>query len=174
MTNNKKAENIAVERMIMITPLVGNIHDKASFTSLKKKIAQDYNISYRTVGRYYEAYELNGFEGLKPQNFGGTKVSCNLPQNYNDVVEEAILLRRQLPSRSIPGIITILELEGYVKPGELKRSTLQRRMQAKGYGKKQMMTYSKQGSASRRFAKKNRCMLFQGDYSDVSVIPIFV
>lgn len=40
-------------------------------------------------------------------------------------MEQAILLRREVLGRSVRQIIQILEWEEIVKPGELKRSTLQ-------------------------------------------------
>ena len=67
--------------------------------------------------------------------------SPSLPENFDELVSEAIQLKREVPSRSISQIILILEMEGRVAPGALKRSTLQRHVYDAGFGKKQMKKY---------------------------------
>uniref|UniRef100_UPI0035B518E4 hypothetical protein n=1 Tax=Peribacillus tepidiphilus TaxID=2652445 RepID=UPI0035B518E4 len=44
------------------------------------------------------------------------------------LLEEAFLLRREVPGRSVSQIIQILEWEGKAQPGHLKRSTLQEKL----------------------------------------------
>ena len=41
----------------------------------------------------------------------------DLPENFNQLLEKAIQLKREVPSRSVNQIILILELEGSAKPG---------------------------------------------------------
>jgi hypothetical protein len=48
-----------------------------------------------------------------------------MPPMYVGLLEQAILLRREVPGRSVAQLIQILEWEGRIKPGQIKRSTLQ-------------------------------------------------
>lgn len=56
-------------------------------------------------------------------------------------VDHAVLLRREVTSRSIAQIIQTLEREGLVEPGVLKRSTLQGKLAERGYSARQMRLY---------------------------------
>ena len=171
MNKTQTPEDIAGKRMVMINPLLEEGLDPGRIIELKKKISEDNNISYRSVTRYLEAYQKEGFSGLKPKT--GYKRSNNkLPDNFPEIVEHAIILRRECPTRSINDIIRILELETIVKPGTVQRSTLQRHMQSAGFGAKQVKLYTKKDAASRRFAKSHRCILFQGDIKYGPYLPI--
>jgi transposase InsO family protein len=165
------AEDIAAERMRIITPLLDEGLDRALLIERRKKAATEHRLSYRTVGRYLKAYEENGFEGLKPKTPERTE-SHLLPANYQKLVEIAIELRRECPSRSVRDIITILELEGHVKPGILSRSTLQRHLHQNGFGANQVKVYTQNGAAARRFQKQHRSMLWQGDIKYGPYLPI--
>jgi transposase InsO family protein len=171
MNKELKREDVAARRLMLITPLLEPGLDPATITALKKEISQREATSPRSLGRYITAYYKDGFDGLKPKT-GDRRNAKNLPSNYDAVVEQAVILRRELPSRSVPQIITILEMEGYAKPGELKRSTLQGHLLKNGYGSKQMKLYRQKGSASRRFQKKHRGMLYQGDIKYGPYLPI--
>jgi len=168
----KKAEQVATERMMLLSPLLADNLDPAKIVELKKLTAEKNNISYRTIGRYLDAFKSNGFSGLMPKSIAKGNFRGTLPSNWAQIVEEAIILRRELPSRSVPQIITILELEGFAKPGEIKRSTLQRHILDKGYGARQVRLYSSKGLASRRFQKPHRGMLYQADIKYGPYLPI--
>lgn len=171
MNKTQTPDDIAATRLQMITPLLDESLDANQIIELKKKISEDNNLSYRSVSRYLAAYRTEGFAGLKPKT-GYKRKSSNLPDDFPEVVEQAIILRRECPTRSVTDIIRILELEGTVKPGAVHRSTLQRHLQAKGFGASQVKLYSKKGAASRRFEKQHRCMLFQGDIKYGPYLPI--
>ena len=171
MKTHKKPENTAAQRMLIITPLLEEGLDPQRIVELKKEISEKHQLSYRTIGRYLEAFKNAGFEGLKP-NTVNQRAQSSLPDNYPEIVEQAIVLRRECPTRSVADIIRILELEGTTKPGALSRSTLQRHLQTSGFGTRQMKIYTKTGAASRRFEKAHRCMLFQGDIKYGPYLPI--
>ena len=80
------------------------------------------------------SYVEHGFEGLLPQGKSGT-VKYKIPQ---ELVEDAVELWRELPSRSIPTIIRILEMEGKAEPVFLKRTTLQDALTRAGYAASMM------------------------------------
>lgn len=171
MNKTKTSEDVASQRMIMITPLLEDGLDHAQIVELKKKIADDNNISYRTVGRYLAAYEEDGFFGLRPKT-SYKRSSSNLPDDFPQILEQAIILRKECPTRSVKDIIRILELEGLIKSGSIHRSTLQRHLQSSGFGANQVKIYSQKGVASKRFAKPHRMMLLQGDIKYGPHLPI--
>lgn len=171
MNKTQTPDDVAAARLQLITPLLDPNLDDSKVIELKKTICEANNLSYRSIGRYLKAYETEGFAGLKPKT-GYKRTSNTLPDNFPEVIEHAIILRRECPSRSVLDIIRILELEELIVPGTVSRSTLQRHLQSKGFGASQVKLYSKKGAASRRFQKEHRCMLFQGDIKYGPYLPI--
>lgn len=171
MNTEKKREEKAANRIQLILPLLDERLDPAQLQQLKEEISGEHDVSIRTLERYMDAYRKNGFAGLKP-GIPKKVVNKRLHPHYDKIVEQAEILRKEVPARSVSQIIRILEMEGYAKPGELKRSTLQEHLLNNGYGAKQMRTYSKKGLASRRFQKPHRCMLYQGDIKYGPFLPI--
>lgn len=97
----------------------------------------------------------------------------SLPENFEELVSEAIQLKREVPSRSVAQIILILEMEELVPPGILKRSTMQRYLYKSGFGKKQMKKYTDaRKSSSKRFCKPHRMMLVESDIKYGLKLPI--
>lgn len=80
-----------------------------------------------------------------------------------ELIAEAILLRREVPGRSVPQIIEILEMEGKAPPGLVKRTTLQDKLQAEGYSARQMKMYQSGGIAARRFQRQDRGDMWHSD-----------
>ena len=159
MKDQKKASEIAEQRMAMISPLLNPNLGKASVSQLKKQQCETYGVSERTLERYCRSYLESGFEGLKPQG-RNTELKYKIPK---PLLDEAILLRRELPGRSIPTIISILEMEGKAEPGFLRRTTLQDAMARAGYSSAMMKIYQDNGYASQRFQRVHRHDLWQGD-----------
>ena len=93
--------------------------------------------------------------GLKPQ-IGYTRTQSNLPANFDIVVDTAVELRRECPTRSVNNLIKIMELENLIEKGSVSRSTLQRHLHSRGFGSAHIKTYTKKGAASRRFEKSHR------------------
>lgn len=124
MNTNKKLispqwqEEEALARFQIISPLLDESLDEAKYIQLRRKQAEKYNLSDKTVRRYVNAYRQNGFEGLKPRARHYYQKG-NLPDNYKELVQEAIQLRREVPSRSVEKIILILEMEKRVAPVSL-------------------------------------------------------
>lgn len=148
----------------MITPLLDEKLDKAKKIELRRKIAEDNDRSEKTIKRYEDAFEDCGFSGLRPKARIG-QVSSRLPADFPELLEQAIQLKREVPTRSVEQIIFILEGEERVAPGVLKRSTLQRHLFNAGFGQKQMRKYTEglKSSSSKRFCKPHRMMLVQAD-----------
>lgn len=118
MKDQKLATEIAEERMTLIAPLLSQNLDKDSVRLIRAEICERNQISQRTLERYLTSYLKGGFDALKPQS-RSAECKYKIPQ---ELLDEAIRLRRELPSRSVPTIIKILELEGKAEPGFLKRT----------------------------------------------------
>lgn len=169
--NAKDCQGRAATRMMVIAPLLDERLDQRSIIELRKKLAQQHSISYRTISRYHESYLTSGFDGLKPKETSGRENHL-LPENFPEILDTAIGLRRECPQRSVNDIIRIMELEQIITKGSISRSTLQRHLHSKGFGSHQMKIYTKTGAAARRFQKSQRCNLFQGDIKYGPFLPI--
>ena len=153
----------ALKRYQMIAPLLDESLDEGKRRQLREEIAERYGVSKRSIYRYEEKYRKGAFEGLRPMNREKRR-SQALPDNYEEIVGEAIQLKREVPRRSVRQIIKILESEGYAPPGVIKASTLQRYLYNAGLGVKQMKRYTeKRETTSRRFCRAHRNELWQGD-----------
>ncbi len=162
----------AFRRFQLISPLLNENLDEAKRIQLRKEIAEKNNISVRSLYRYEKAWRSGEFQGLKPSDRGKHREQ-SLPAGFDELLQEAIQLRREVPQRSVEQIILILELEGRVAPGVLKRSTLQRHLFHAGFGRKQLQTYEDaRKSSSKRFCKPHRMMLIQADIKYGPVLPI--
>lgn len=170
--NTSWQEEQALQRYQMIAPLLDESLDTAKRIQLREDIAEKNHISTRTVYRYESAYKTGGFAGLKPMNREQRR-SQKLPENFEELLEQAIQLKREVPKRSVKQIIYILELEGRVAPGLLKRSTMERYLYKAGFGVRQMQMYNdSRQSSSKRFCKPHRMMLLQGDIKYGMKLPI--
>ena len=162
----------ASERFAMISPLLADDLDPAKKCQVRTQIAENNDVSERTLYRLEAAWRKNGFSGLRPMN-REMRRSQKLPDNFEEIVSEAIQLKKEVPTRSVARIILILEMEGRVSPGVLKRSTLQRYLYRAGLGVKQMKRYTEARNAtSRRFCKPHRMMLAQCDIKYGLKLPI--
>jgi putative transposase len=169
LRNDKKAEEIAAQRVHMLAPLLAEGLDAGQTKVIKTRICEQTGISERTLRRYLDLYRKEGFNGLKPKGRGKRCSEEAVPIN---VLEQAILLRRQVPSRSISQIIQIMEWEGLVQPGQIKRSTLQEKLAQRGYSSRQMRMYTGTGVAARRYQQKYRNQLWHSDIKYGPYLPI--
>lgn len=173
LPNNKAwREETALGRYQIIAPLLDESLDTAKRSQMRKQISDQSGQSIRTLYRYEKAYRNGGFSALFPADRTGNQ-SSRLPDNYPELLNEAIQLKREVPSRSVEQIILILEMEGRAEPGTLKRSTLQRHLYNAGFGRRQMKVYNEaRQSSSRRFCKPHRMMLAQADIKYGPTLPI--
>ena len=171
MKDTRKAEEIAVNRHKIIASIIAAMEenaDAAKLMLLKNEVCEQNGIHRRTLGRWIDAYLERGFEGLKPMG-RESRAPGAIPEA---LIQEAILLRREVPGRSVPQIIEILEMEGRAPPGLLKRTTLQDKLQEKGYSARQMKMYQQGGLAARRFQRKNRGDLWHSDIKYAAFLTI--
>lgn len=168
MKDQKKAEEIAAGRVQLLIPLLESGIDHAKMRELKLRTCEQTGISERTLNRYLEAYRQEGFVGLKPKG-RGRAAEKTIAQ---EVLEQAVLLRREVPLRSVSQIIRIMEWEGHVAPGKVKRSTLQEHLTRRGYSSRQMKMYKETGIATRRFQQRCRNKLWHSDIKYGPHLPI--
>ena len=169
MRDQKKAEDMAAQRFQLISPLLADGIDAGKAKQLKEEICKTSGLSERTIRRYLSQYRSDGFSGLKPAGTSKRVKSEAIPPH---LLEQAILLRKEAPSRSVAQIIQILEWEGLSEPDQIKRSTLQDKLTEKGYISRQMRMYSQTGVAARRFQKRHRNQLWQSDIKYGPYLPI--
>lgn len=169
MKDQKKAEEIATQRVQLLSPLLADGLDPAKASQIKAAIREQTGMSERTLRRYLAQYRADGFSGLKPKSKGRKQTEDVIPAN---LLEQAILLRREVPSRSVSQIIQILEWEEKAQPGQLKRSTLQEKLTERGYSSRHMRMYASNGVAARRFQKRHRNALWQSDIKYGPFLPI--
>jgi transposase InsO family protein len=161
MVKKHNPDEIALERYRIILPILTaeqESSDSAMLAALKTEACKQAGVNRKTLNRWLSRYRASGFDGLKNQ--ASTARKFVIP---DELLAEAIQLRRELPSRSVPQIIEILELEGKVASGVLKRTTLQDRLQAKGFSAAQMKMYRQPGVAARRFQRLERNDMWQSD-----------
>ena len=170
--DNKWRNGKALERYTLIAPLLEGSLDPAKRLQMREDIASRNGISLRSLYRYEAAFKKEGFSGLKPAE-RPKQHSAKLPDNFKEILEQAVQLKREVPTRSVNQIIYILELEGWAPAGTLKRSTMQRHLYNAGFGQKQMQMYrDARNSSSKRFCKPHRMMLIQGDIKYGIKLPI--
>jgi len=169
MKDQKRAETIAEQRMQLLSPLLAEGLDPAKAGQIKARICEQNGLSERTLRRYLLQYKEAGFSGLKPKGKGTCRTEDAIPLN---ILEQAILLRREVPGRSVSQIIQILEWEGKVQPGQIKRSTLQEKLVQRGYSTRHMRMYADTGVAARRFQQKHRNRLWHSDIKYGPYLPI--
>ena len=139
--HDRSRDETALERYKIISPILAAVSeraDAAKISLLKSEACGQARITRKTLARWLNRYAESGFDGLKYQ--GGSVTPKRLIPG--ELVKEAILLRLEVPSRSVPQIIEILEMEGKSPVGFLKRSTLQDRLREEGYTTAQMKLYT--------------------------------
>lgn len=169
MVKAQNPDDVAQKRIQILGPLLYGEVDRAKRIMLMREISEKEGVSERTLRRWLFCYGYDGYRGLLPKSNprGGKAGSVT-----EEILDQAVMLRREVPTRSIRQIITILEMEGLVAPGEVKRSTLQDRLMKRGYGSRQLSMYHSTGAgAARRFQRPHRNDLWQMDLKYLLVLP---
>jgi len=119
----------------------------------RAKAMAQHDISERSLRRYIAAYRKEGYAGLtrKERNDAGVITE--------DVLSAAIVLKEELPQRSIRAIQKILESEGVVAKDQIKRSTLDEQLRKSGHSKADMK-FRTASSSPRRFVRQGRNTLW--------------
>jgi len=161
---SKNAEDIALARCQLLGPLLQSEMDCAKRAQEVRRIAEQHHLSERTIRRWLSRYAQEGFRGLMTQPKPAHNRSSSVTE---EIVDTAVILRREVPTRSVADLIRILELEGRITRGQVKRSTLQDHLEKRGYGARQIAMYNTgSAGASRRFERSGRNELWQADYPE--------
>src|SRR3972149_6947288 len=163
----EKRTQIALFRYGLIAPLLHRPLERGEITAyLKACASRTHQIPYSsrdtlnadTIWEYFQIYRKRGFEGLKPQPRNDAGQPRRIPE---EVVQKAIALREELPSRSSSTIIQILRRAPPV-PADLSLAprTLRRILQARGKSREALECQTK---AFKRFERDEANSLWQGD-----------
>ncbi|XJZ27746.1 DDE-type integrase/transposase/recombinase [Bacillota bacterium Lsc_1132] len=173
--DEKQRQEIANFRYGLIAPLVTGKLESGEQAQLLKEIARHsydipfstaQKISVRTLERYMKAYREGGWDALKPSPRADQLRSKAIEP---EVLEKAIALKRENPTRSVQQIMAILELAKFVQPGDLKESTLSKQLRRRGMTKKAMEKENK--DSFRRFEAEYRNACWQGDVQHTLYLP---
>ena len=90
----------SLRRFQLISPLLQADLDDAKRIMLRKKIAEENNVSVRSLYRYEKSIFRNAVYRLKPADREKHR-SQKLPENFEFLLEQAIQLRKEIPERSV-------------------------------------------------------------------------
>ena len=169
MDQTKTAQQIAQERFELIAPLLEPDIEPAEKRARRERILERQQvlgapISERTLRRYVQHYREQGLQGLEPKT---RRDHGELREISQDILEEAKVLKAELPQRSVRQIIEILEVEGKIVPGSVSHTTLGRHLR-----KLRFMGLPKTPkNGYKRFQKEYRNQLWQVDLKYGPFIP---
>ncbi|MBC7340802.1 MAG: DDE-type integrase/transposase/recombinase [Firmicutes bacterium] len=121
-------------------------------------------LSVSTLKSWLARYRKGGFEALKPK----PREDRGRPRALDPaLIERAAQLKRELPARSVPQVIRMLEASGAAAKGSLSRATLHRHLRALG------LTRRQPGSRQvyQRFEREEPGELWQIDQTDGIFLP---
>jgi putative transposase len=121
------------------------------------------SFSERTLWTWWSDYKSEGLPGLVPASRQtGTRELTPF------LLEAAITARREVPTRSTAMVIRVLEAQKLVAPGRLKRSTLDRHLDAAGASRRRLKTLGNKVFTRMLFSHPNA--FWVGDYHDARIL----
>jgi len=165
--NEKKREEIALFRYRLIVPFLsaeeiewgckGEILKRIAKEEKSIPFSKKTSLSESTIRTYLRLYRQGGFDVLKPKSRTDRGQSRKIPP---EVLEKAIILKKEQPRRSIRKIIQIIEADQLTPPGLLKESTLARLFKEKGLVRKKLVQAQKD---FRAFGAERPNQIWQSD-----------
>ena len=124
---------------------------------------QERSYTERTLWTWWSAYKSGGLLGLLPESrkTGPREVTP-------DVLAAAIKARSEVPTRSTKTVIDVLEKQQFVAPGKLKRSTLDRHLEAAGASRRRLKTLGDKVYTRLLFEHPND--FWVGDYHEAPIL----
>jgi transposase InsO family protein len=119
----------------------------------------------RTLWSWWSAYKAKGLSGLLPKQRKDKGVAREVTP---ELLQAAIEKRKEVPSRSTRTIIKILECEGVVAQGRLRRSTLDRHLDLAGHSRRRLRTLGDKHYVRMLFERPNQ--LWVGDYHEAPLL----
>lgn len=173
--DEKQQQVIANFRYGLIAPVVTRKLNPGEQAAILREIAshayeiphsKTQTVSLRTLERYVQAYRKGGYAALLPSE-RADKLQCK--QIAPDVLEKAVALKQENPTRSVRQIIAILELARFVEPGAVKESTLSKQLRRRGMTRKALEKGD--NGRFRRFEADYRNACWQGDVQHTLYLP---
>lgn len=173
--DKKQRQEVANFRYGLIAPIVSRKMNPGEQATLLREISshiydipysQEKKVSLRTLERYLKSYREGGWDALLPAP-RADKMCCK--QIAPEVLEKAIALKKESPTRSVRQIMAILELAKLVEPGVLKESTLSKQLRNRGMTRKTLE--NKTSDSYHRFETKYRNACWQGDVQHTLYLP---
>ena len=164
--------NEALRRFLLISPLLEPTLSEAEASARRRVLLATRLpdgapvLSARTLRRWQEAYQAGGLEALQPRH----RCDRGLVKTVTpDVLDAAIALKEELPTRSVRAIMEILEQEALIAPGAVSRATLDRHLRRVGVMSRRPRQTVVRGA--RRFQKDHRNQLWQADLKYGPYLP---
>jgi transposase InsO family protein len=164
--------NEALRRFTLISPLLEPALSEADASARRRALLATRTpdglpvLSARTLRRWQEAYHTGGLEALRPRHRRDRGVVKTLTP---DVLDAAIALKEELPTRSVRALLEILEQEGLLAHGSVTRATLDRHLRRVGVMTRRPRCTVARGA--RRFQKAHRNQLWQVDLKYGPYLP---
>ncbi len=166
-----KAMEIAAARFNAIAPAVESGLSPEEIHAAVRGIAERSKISERTVYRWLEKYRKGQFPALMPYLRMATENICRSIEPL--ILERALALKIELPTRSVPRIILALQSSGIItEKTKVAQSTLRRylqRMKHTWQAPKKI-----RGIGSRSFCMDDCNKIWQSDIKEVREIKFGV
>jgi putative transposase len=121
--------------------------------------------SARTLWAWWSAYQHHGLDGLLPQRRQDRGALRALSR---EILDAAIALRHEVPSRSTATLIHILETARRVIPGQLRRATLDRHLAQAGASRRRLKTLGDKRYIRLLFVRPNQ--FWVGDYHEAPLL----
>jgi transposase InsO family protein len=121
--------------------------------------------SARTLWTWWSAYRQHGLEGLLPKH---RQDRGTLRALSREVLDAAIALRREVPSRSTTTLIDILATAGRVVRGQLRRATLDRHLAHAGVTRRRLRTLGDKRYIRLLFERPNQ--FWVGDHHEAPLL----
>jgi putative transposase len=126
---DESRRQIALFRYGLIAPILQQTESGSQKAMLEELAKKEYilpngekrRFSERTLERYLANYRKGGVDALLPQPRADQRRPRVLP---TAVIERAVALRKEQPLRTVEQLIVMLETEGLVPQGFIRRSTL--------------------------------------------------
>lgn len=137
--------------------------EQLSHALWKLPSGQERRFSVRTLWQWWGDYKAGGLTGLVPasRKSGPRELTPEL-------LEAAVATRKEVPSRSTTTIIDVLELQGVVPKGKLKRATLDRHLAAAGCSRRLLKTLGNKVFTRLLFPRPNK--FWVGDYHEAPIL----
>lgn len=173
MNPKDSRKNLATrdKRLEIIAPL---LHKQYRTREKLRRIADDNEISVRTLKRWLSAYDKHGIRALTP-NYRGSNGQLRRYIRFDELLKQACAMRAQDPYVSVANIIYALEENEPNIKGILKRSTLQRHLQRQHCSRRELLLGKKLSGRRSfgRYAKTHSLDLVQTDIKEFSGCRIY-